>query len=87
MVIVQKPAFKSFYVLDTEGVALRIDEGMNIQFATETGEKVVGKLSKIVNKGKNGCKTDLQIIPPNSQKEEIWSVVVMAEGSLSIIEE
>lgn len=87
MVMVNTAAFKSFEVTDADGEVLRVDEGMNIQFATETGEVVKGKLNKIINKGKEGCKTELQIIPPNSQKEEIWSVLVMAEGSLTVNEE
>ena len=40
------------------------------------------KLKKISGKGE---KTKLQIVPVGDQKEEIWSVVVMAEGTLVVV--
>lgn len=83
MVIVETDAFKSLEVLNNDGELLRIDEGNTIKFATEDGVEVKGKLTKISGKGE---KTKLQIVPEGGQKEEIWSVVVMAEGSLSIVE-
>lgn len=84
MVNVQTNAFKSFEVTDEDGKVIRIDEGNTIQFALETGEEIKGKLTKISGKG---GKTKLQIVPIGGQKEEIWSVLVMAEGSLSVVEE
>lgn len=82
MVLVSENPFKSMEVETTNG-NLRIDEGMKIRFAIETGEIIQGTLSKITGKGD---KTKLQIIPYGSQKVEIWSLAVMAEGSLGIDE-
>lgn len=82
MVLVNTDAFKSFEVETAEGT-LRIDEGMKIRFAAETGEKISGTLTKISGKGE---KTKLQIIPYGAQKEEIWALAVMQESSLGIDE-
>lgn len=84
MVNVSADAFKSVVVKNLNGEDLRIDEGMNIKFCTESGESISGELVKISGKGE---KTKLQIIPYGTQKEEIWAMVVMAEGSLMIDEE
>jgi translation initiation factor IF-1 len=81
--VVEKDVFKSLEVLDADGKVLRINEKNNIQFALETGEVIKGKLNKISGKGE---KTKLQITPDGGQKEEIWSVLVISEGSLSVIE-
>ncbi|MBU5331746.1 hypothetical protein KQI61_06015 [Anaerocolumna aminovalerica] len=83
MVMVQTDAFKSLEVINKDGDILRIDEGMNIKFSTETGELIKGKLNKICKKGE---KTELEIIPHGESKKEIWQVAVMAEGSLDIDE-
>lgn len=82
MVQVITDAFKSFITEDADGNELRVDEGNTITFATEDGVVVTGKLTKISGKGE---KTKLQIIPEGGQKEEIWSVIVLAEHSLSIV--
>lgn len=82
MVLVNTNPFKSMEIETAEGT-LRIDEGMKIKFATETGELIKGSLTKISGKGE---KTKLQIIPYGAQKEEIWALAVMAEGSLGIDE-
>ena len=81
--MVETDAFKSFEILDENGKVIRVDEGDSIQFALESGEKVKGRVTKISGKGE---KTKLQIVPEGGQKEEIWSVLVIAEGSLSVIE-
>jgi len=81
MVTVNTDAFKSVEVLKGDNV-IRIDEGDLINFATETGESITGRVTKISGKGE---KTKLQIVPKDSQKEEIWSVLVMAEDSLSVV--
>jgi len=83
MVLTTTNPFKSVEVETANGV-LRIDEGMKITFAAETGEKISGTLTKISGKGE---KTKLQIIPYGAQKEEIWGLSVMAEGSLHIDQE
>jgi hypothetical protein len=80
MVLVSENPFKSVEVEITEGT-LRIDEGMKIKFVTETGELISGTLTKISGKGE---KTKLQIIPYGAQKEEIWALAVLQEGSLAI---
>ena len=83
MVSVETDAFKSVEVLNGNDV-IRIDEGNFIQFTTEMGELIEGRLTKISGKGK---KTKLQIVPKDSQKEEIWSVEVIQENSLTVEEE
>lgn len=83
MVLTVTNPFKSMEIETTEGT-LRIDEGMKIKFATETGELIKGSLTKISGKGE---KTKLQIIPYGAQKEEIWALSVMSEGSLSVDDE
>jgi predicted transcriptional regulator len=80
MVLVSENPFKSVEVETKEGT-LRIDEGMKIKFAAETGEKISGTLTKISGRGE---KTKLQIIPYGAQKEEIWALAVMMESSLGI---
>ena len=83
MVAVERDTYRSTVVL-SKGKVVRIDEGDLINFATETGESITGRVTKISGKGE---KTKLQIVPKDSQKEEIWSVVVISEDSLSVIEE
>ena len=83
MVAVERDTFRSTVVLNN-GKGIRIDEGDFIGFATETGESIKGTVTKISGKGE---KTKLQIVPKDSQKEEIWSVLVIAEDSLSVITE
>ena len=82
MVEVQRSAFKSFEIMK-EGRVIRIDEGDTIQFSIETGEIITGILTKISGKEE---KTKLQIIPKEEQKEEIWSIMVISENTLTVIE-
>lgn len=84
MVLVNQDMFKSVIVAKEDGSDLRIDEGMRVKFVTESGEMISGTLTKISGKGE---KTKLQIVPYGAQKEEIWALVVMAEGTLGIDEE
>lgn len=83
MLTVETPCFKSIEVLDVDGNVLRVDEGMKIKFAMESGEVVTGILVKV--SGKKPEKTKLQIIPEDGQKEEIYDVSVISSGSLSIL--
>lgn len=83
MVTVSTDAFKSVEVLNGNKV-IRIDQGNLINFATETGESITGRVTKISGKGE---KTKFQIVPKDSQKEEIWTVLVMAEDSLKVVDE
>ena len=82
MVELNKSAFKSVEIMK-DGKVIRIDEGNTIQFSTETGEIITGILTKISGKGE---KTKLQIIPKEEQKEEIWSIMVISENTLTVIE-
>ena len=82
MVTVQTSAFKSFEIMK-EGKVVRIDEGDTIQFSIETGEIITGILTKISGKEE---KTKLQIVPKGEQKEEIWSIMVISENTLTVIE-
>ena len=84
MVFVERDVFKSVIVEDGNGGELRIDEGMRIKFCTEEGEVIKGDLVKISGKGD---KTKLQIVPYDTQKQEIWEMSVMVEGSLTIDED
>jgi len=83
MVMVSTDAFKSVEVLNG-GKVVRIDEGNLINFATETGESITGRVTKISGKGE---KTKLHIVPNGGQKEEIWMLLVMAEDSLKVVED
>jgi hypothetical protein len=74
----EKP-FKSIIVKDENENDVRIDEGMKISFTTESGELISGKLTKISG---SKDKMKLQIIPQDKQKEEIWSIVNIIDGSL-----
>ena len=81
MVLTKTNPIKTYEVETADGSGLRIAEGMKITFAAERGEKISGSLTKISGKGE---KTKLQIIPYGAQKEEIWALAVMMEGSLTI---
>ena len=83
MVAILTDAYKSVEVSSNNKV-LRIDEGDTIKFSTETGEAITGRLTKISGKGD---KTKLQIVPVGEHKEEIWSVLVILEDSLSVVDE
>lgn len=83
MIAVERNTFRSTEVL-SKGKVVRVDEGDVISFATETGESIQGRVTKISGKGE---KTKFQIVPIGEQKEEIWSVMVISEDSLSVVEE
>ena len=83
MVTILTDAYKSVEVA-SKGKVVRIDEGNIINFAVETGESITGRVTKISGKGD---KTKIQIIPTGEQKEEIWSVLLMVEDSLVVVNE
>jgi translation initiation factor IF-1 len=83
MVNVENDVFRSFEVSSKNGI-IRIDEGDNVKFCTEAGEEVKGRVAKISGKGE---KAKIQIVPEGAEKEEIWSLIVMAEGSLELDKE
>lgn len=82
MVNVLTSAYKSI-VVETPDGELTVSEGMTIRFTVNAGEEVKGVLNKISGKEE---KTKLQITPLGTQKEEIWIVALIDEGSLSVIE-
>lgn len=81
MVTIKVNPFKSVVVTDVNGNDLRIDEGKTIKFSNDEGEVVTGILSKIV--GKKTVK--FTINPPDTQRQEIWCLDDIAEGSIEII--
>ena len=83
MVYVIADTFRSIEVENLEGETVRVNEGDMITFATEDGVAVTGKVTKLSGKKD---KVKVQIVPPNTNREEIYSVVVMVEGSLRIME-
>jgi len=84
MVIVTKPAFKSFEVQTEDGIQT-IREGQKIRFVIDsTGEEKIGTLLDV--KGKKEDKTKVVIRPDGDDCESTYDVVVMAEGSLRVIE-
>ncbi|HHX67229.1 MAG TPA: hypothetical protein GX708_04120 [Gallicola sp.] len=80
MVNVVADPYKSFEVEGKNGT-IRINEGDNVKFVTESGEIVAGRVTKISGKGE---KAKIQIVPTGAEKEEIWSLMVMVEGSLEL---
>lgn len=84
MVVVTSNPIKSVVIVDEKGNDLRIDENVDIEFANLAGEKVTGFLSKISGKGE---KVKFLIDPPDSQRQELWRLADMAEGSLRIVDE
>lgn len=83
MVNVVADPYKSFEVEGKNGT-IRINEGDNVKFVTEAGEIVKGRVTKISGKGE---KAKIQIVPEGAEKEEIWSLMVMVEGSLELDQE
>ena len=59
-----------------------VNEGDDIEFITENGEKKKGNVLKISGKKE---KTKIQIVPEAQEYEEIWSVVSIKDGTLKII--
>jgi translation initiation factor IF-1 len=81
MINVTKNVFKSFEVEGKEGT-IRVNEGDKITFCLDSGEFRTGVITKLSGKGE---KTKIQILPENASCEEVWSVLVIAEGSLEVI--
>jgi hypothetical protein len=79
MITVEKDPYTSIVVKDEDGELVTISEGDNVKFCTDSGEVKQGKLIKFNGKKE---KLKLQIMPVGSECEEIWSVMVMSEGSL-----
>lgn len=80
MVNVTTDVYKSFEVEGLNGT-IRIDEGDKVKFCTEAGVDKRGVVTKIQGKGE---KAKIQILPEGKECEEVWSVMVMAECSLTL---
>ncbi len=80
--VVQNP-YKSIVVETDEG-SITISEGDKIKFALESGLEKRGRVTKL--QGKDD-KLKIQIISSEKECEEIWSAVVMADGSLKLDKE
>ena len=80
MVEVLTDTFRSVEVAKADYTSLRVDEGDTIQFTTDDGELVRGHVDKISGKGE---KVKFEITRDKASWSEIWSVIVMKEGSLS----
>ena len=75
--------YKSVVVL-SGGDKIVVSEGDNIQFCLESGVVRRGRVTKL--QGKDD-KLKIQIIPEDKECEEIWPVIVMADGSLKLLKE
>jgi len=65
-----------------DGNKTTINEGDEIEFIIDTGEKISGTLLKIGGKKE---KTKFQIKPFMSECEQIWSITSIKEGTLKLI--
>jgi hypothetical protein len=81
VVIVKENPYKSIIVEDEDGNNVTISEGDKIQFCLESGLIKKGVVTKF--QGKDD-KLKIQMMPLKNDCEEIWSVLVMAEGSLKL---
>jgi hypothetical protein len=84
MIVVDTNIYKSVVVLNEEESPILISEGDKIQFDLESGEVKKGQLQKL--QGKDD-KLKLTILPEGKECQEIWSVLVMVDGSLKTINE
>jgi len=84
MVVVDTNIYKSVVVLNEEETPMLISEGDKIEFSLESGEVKKGQLQKLQGKDE---KLKLTILPEGKECQEIWSVLVMVDGSLKVIDE
>jgi hypothetical protein len=83
MVVVHVDPYVSVIVLDEEENPIVISQGDAIEFTLESGEVKKGTLQKIQGKKE---KLKITILPEGKECQEIWSVLVMSEGSLKLQE-
>lgn len=83
MIAVDVNIYKSVVVLDEEETPVLISEGDKIEFTLESGEVKKGTLQKLQGKDE---KLKLTILPEGKECQEIWSVLVMVDGSLKLQE-
>ncbi len=77
--------YKNIEIEDKNGDVLVIGEGDMVEFALEsTGEVIKGAITKFALKNE---KLKIQIFNPKKNCEEIWSIVLIKEGSLKLVEE
>ena len=73
----------SFIILQGEEKDIRVNEGDTISFTAEaSGEIITGVTTKICGSKKERL---LQILPVQSECEQLWSVFSIAENSLNVI--
>ena len=82
MLEIIKDAYKSIEIMGNNEDSITVKEGNFIKFATENGEEKVGRVVKLAGKGE---KTNITIIPEDSECKEIWDIENIAEGSLIVI--
>ena len=77
--------YKSIEIEDKNGDILVAREGDKIEFILEsTGEVIKGVVTKFASKDE---KLKIQIFNADKNCEEIWSVILIKEGTLKLIEE
>lgn len=85
MISVIKNPYKSIQVETDEGKVITIQEGNKISFIVElSGEMVTGVVTKFFSKDE---KLKVQIFSLEQTCEQIWSVALMLEGSLKLVED
>ena len=83
MINVVTDKFNSIIIEDADGNPVRIDEGDDIELIADSGVHKTGVLMKIVGSAKE---RKLQILPSQSECEEVWSLYNIADGSLKVID-
>lgn len=84
MIVVDTNIYKSVIVLDEEESPVLISEGDKIEFALESGDVKKGVLQKLQGKDE---KLKLTILPEGKECQEIWSILVMVDGSLKVVDD
>lgn len=81
MICVVRNPYRSI-VVEHDGDGVVISEGNSIKFNLESGKQIKGILTKLCGKGE---KLKIQLRPEGKDEhEQIWSVAVMEEGSLTL---
>jgi hypothetical protein len=83
MVNVIESVYKVVVIEGKKGENLTVSEGDHLRFAAADGGEIVeGGLIKISGKKD---KTKFQIVPNGAVKNEIWSLIDIAEGTIEVI--
>jgi len=83
LITIDTNPYKSI-IVDSEGKLVTIREGDKIKFCLESGLVKRGTVTKL--QGKED-KLKIQMMPKEKECEEIWSVMVMVDGSLKLDDE